>query len=312
MPSSYDDIRANVDASGSDSRVEVNQRALIDKILARYASAGAVYRELLQNSNDAEASSAEIHFTTAAGSASESSSSGNIIRQVMYRNDGIPFRPQDWDRLKKIAEGNPDVSKVGAFGVGAYTMFSICEEPLVISGQEALAFVWRGDALWCKTAQNKRPSSKWTEFVLPSRDPYPLPDLVEFGEFLCASLTFTSSLRYVRVLVDDKEKMAIVKTLVQEPRPVSTPKTTAASGAASWLWRTNDAVTTTPKGTFTLARADKSIMESIHRITVTLDDGSMSSLDARYISATAKTKIVADMARRYVACELISLRLEKV
>ena len=38
---------------GSDARVEVNQRALIDKILARYASNNAVYRELLQNSNDA-------------------------------------------------------------------------------------------------------------------------------------------------------------------------------------------------------------------------------------------------------------------
>lgn len=29
-------------------------------------------------------------------------------------NDGIPFRPQDWQRLKKIAEGNPDEEKIGA------------------------------------------------------------------------------------------------------------------------------------------------------------------------------------------------------
>lgn len=60
----YSSVRANVDDSGFSARVEVNQRALIDKILARYASAGAVYRELLQNSNDAEATNAEIHFTT--------------------------------------------------------------------------------------------------------------------------------------------------------------------------------------------------------------------------------------------------------
>jgi hypothetical protein len=36
----------------------------------------------------------------------------------MYRyvvtNDGIPFRQQDWQRLKKIAEGNPDEEKIGA------------------------------------------------------------------------------------------------------------------------------------------------------------------------------------------------------
>lgn len=51
----YNSIRALTDASSEISRVEVNQRALIDKILARYATASAVYRELLQNSNDASA-----------------------------------------------------------------------------------------------------------------------------------------------------------------------------------------------------------------------------------------------------------------
>ena len=61
----YSNIKNAVDESiGGEERVEVNQRALIDKILARYASAGAVYRELLQNSNDAEATVAEIYFTT--------------------------------------------------------------------------------------------------------------------------------------------------------------------------------------------------------------------------------------------------------
>jgi hypothetical protein len=28
-----------------------------------------------------------------------------IVTQVLYRN-GMPFRPQDWSQLKKIAEGN--------------------------------------------------------------------------------------------------------------------------------------------------------------------------------------------------------------
>jgi hypothetical protein len=72
----YSSVRANVDDSGIDSRVEVNQRALIDKILARYASAGAVYRELLQNSNDAEATNAEIHFTT-------TGDSSQTVKQVL-------------------------------------------------------------------------------------------------------------------------------------------------------------------------------------------------------------------------------------
>lgn len=32
---------------------------------------------------------------------------------MIYRNNGMPFRTQDWDRLRKIAEGNPDETKVG-------------------------------------------------------------------------------------------------------------------------------------------------------------------------------------------------------
>jgi len=40
------------------------------------------------------------------------------IHQYVVENDGIPFRDQDWSRLRKIAEGNPDDDKIGAFGVG--------------------------------------------------------------------------------------------------------------------------------------------------------------------------------------------------
>jgi hypothetical protein len=65
--SNYAHALANLkDTSAEEERVEVNQRALIDKILARYAAANAVYRELIQNSNDAEATAAEIYFTTSA------------------------------------------------------------------------------------------------------------------------------------------------------------------------------------------------------------------------------------------------------
>ena len=203
----YNNLKHAVDEStGGEERVEVNQRALIDKILARYASAGAVYRELLQNSNDAEATVAEIYFTTTRNEnirsvpktdggttkvqsatpqqAMDAENKGNnftstvgkeVVTNVTYRNNGLPFRPQDWSRLKKIAEGNPDESKIGAFGVGAYTMFSICEEPMVLSGTQALTFFWKGDALWTKTittTQRPKKDEAWTSFVLPSRDPY--------------------------------------------------------------------------------------------------------------------------------------------
>lgn len=283
----YDTVRASVDKSGGEERVEVNQRALIDKILARYASAGAVYRELLQNSNDANATVAEIHFTTE----EDPLANKNIVTSVQYKNNGMPFRPQDWARLKKIAEGNPDESKIGAFGVGAYTMFSICEEPIVLSGSQALAFVWKGDALWTKTIDTNKneQDKKWTSFILPARDPYPLPKLEEFGEFLCAALTFTRSLAEIRVFVNDKKRMTIVKTQIQEPTTVQIQQN------SSW-WKSDGAITASPNGLFSLKDQD-SLMESFYHVQVTLDDDT-AAVTARYLSATAKTNIPINMVKR--------------
>jgi hypothetical protein len=298
----YDTVRATVDKSGGEERVEVNQRALIDKILARYASAGAVYRELLQNSNDADATVAELYYTTASSASTGSDetttnasssplTSKKIVTSVQYRNNGLPFRPQDWARLKKIAEGNPDESKIGAFGVGAYTMFSICEEPMVLSGNQALAFVWKGDSLWTKTVDNDNGNKHkgWTSFILPSRDPYPLPNLQEFGEFLCASLTFTKSLREIRLFVNDKQRMTITKTQIQEPTVVQIQK------SSSW-WKSDGAVTASPSGLFSLVD-ENALLESFYHVQVTLD-GETAAVTARYLSAVAKTKVPAQMSKR--------------
>lgn len=61
---------------------------------------------------------------------------------MVVTNNGQPFSGNDWSRLKRIAEGNPDETKIGAFGVGFYSVFAECEEPLVKSGNEAMAFYW--------------------------------------------------------------------------------------------------------------------------------------------------------------------------
>ncbi|KAH8801384.1 hypothetical protein F5884DRAFT_654561, partial [Xylogone sp. PMI_703] len=53
------------------------------------------------------------------------------------------FTETDWKRLKRIAEENPDETKIGAFGVGFSSIFADCEEPLIISGTEAMDFYWK-------------------------------------------------------------------------------------------------------------------------------------------------------------------------
>jgi len=34
-------------------------------------------------------------------------------RRMLVKNDGHAFREEDWQRLKRIAEGNPDETKIG-------------------------------------------------------------------------------------------------------------------------------------------------------------------------------------------------------
>ena len=47
--------RALLEDARAEEAITVNQRALIDKILARYAAEFTVFRELLQNADDAGA-----------------------------------------------------------------------------------------------------------------------------------------------------------------------------------------------------------------------------------------------------------------
>lgn len=74
----------------------------------------------MQNSDDAGAKKAEIRFNTRSyldKSPNDSQTSfpsvklpdltKELLHQWEFRNDGIPFREEDWSRLKKIAEGNP-------------------------------------------------------------------------------------------------------------------------------------------------------------------------------------------------------------
>ena len=126
--------------SGNEDAVTTNQRALIDKVLARYSAEFTVFRELLQNADDAGATHCQLKFESMAGSSSKAATTVPDLKATLkswtFKNDGKVFGKDDWDRLRRIAEGNPDPDRIGAFGVGFYSLFSICEEPVVSSGEE--------------------------------------------------------------------------------------------------------------------------------------------------------------------------------
>ncbi|KAH7337817.1 hypothetical protein B0J17DRAFT_664321 [Rhizoctonia solani] len=239
---------------GRDETVEVNQRALIDKVLARYSGEFTVFRELLQNADDARATAAEIRFDTkqylgqqelggqAGQVATDDVSAGPgppikpklpdlkkaNVDQWTFRNNGMPFRNEDWNRLKKIAEGNPDEQKIGAFGVGFYSLFSVTEEPFVKSGTEWMGFYWRngGDQLFARRGELPADSnnSDWTSFEMPLREPAPLPGLpVDIARFLATSLTFMTHLRSVSLFFDGR-CLAKVEKEVGSPRKLAIPR----------------------------------------------------------------------------------------
>ena len=162
--SKSDVLRQKALQSGFETRVEVNQRMLIDKMLARYSSDFVVCRELIQNADDAQASSFAFEITCQQESISE-------IRAI---NNGLVFTEVDWKRVAAIAEGNTNVESVGQFGVGFFSVFSFSEEPIIASGEEYMAFVWRDDNS-LTTYRHKLPldqQSKSTSIILKMRTNY--------------------------------------------------------------------------------------------------------------------------------------------
>ncbi|KAK2811758.1 hypothetical protein FQN50_001796 [Emmonsiellopsis sp. PD_5] len=201
----FNALKARTLGSGNDEEaVTVNTRALIDKVLARYSGEWTVLRELLQNAADASASNVVIKFETIPSTtvpapidtdptaAIKHVIAHHTLKRLVLTNNGVPFSGNDWSRLKRIAEGNPDETKIGAFGVGFYSVFSDCEEPFVSSGSEALAFYWKGNALFTRRLQlGEADSSPNTSFVLDYRNTTsPVPALMPLCQFLASSLTF--------------------------------------------------------------------------------------------------------------------------
>ncbi|KAG9240265.1 hypothetical protein BJ878DRAFT_527121 [Calycina marina] len=218
-------LRATAMKDGDDEEaVTVNTRALIDKVLARYSGEWTTLRELLQNAADAQATKVIIKFETLPSAAVPVPSTTNssdalkhvllhhTLRRLLVTNNGQAFGVNDWNRLKRIAEGNPDETKIGAFGVGFYSVFADCEEPFVSSGNEAMAFYWKANSLFTRKLQIPTgQGSPDTSFVLDYRNTStPMPNLLSISQFLATSLTFVA-LQHIELWVDDWKIVTLQK-----------------------------------------------------------------------------------------------------
>ncbi|EPB82838.1 hypothetical protein HMPREF1544_10405 [Mucor circinelloides 1006PhL] len=236
-------LRSTVmDTGGVEEKVEVNQRHLIDKILARYSAEYVLYRELMQNADDASSTSISIHFHSTSPDHSKPPNLLAKCDKIIFKNNGMAFRPEDWQRLKRIAEGNPDEQKIGAFGVGFYSLFSVCENPFVFSGSQCMAFYFKGDQLFAKRADvPEKDIDPWTSFLMDLREPMEMPDFDHFSRFLTTSMGFTANLKQVAVYFDDHPIFKITKREA-EPRSMTID--------------TRKMMLTTPQRMFTITGAD--------------------------------------------------------
>ncbi|CAK4029887.1 Hypothetical predicted protein [Lecanosticta acicola] len=220
--------------------VTVNTRALIDKVLARYSGEWTTLRELVQNAADAQATTVKIRFETIPSptvplpQTQEPSEHlkhtllHHTLKTLIVSNDGELFQETDWQRLKRIAEGNPDETKIGAFGVGFYSVFADCESPFVSSGNQTMAFYWKKDSLFTRRGK-LQDATPGTTFMLDYRNQStPVPQLLSLCQFLATSLTFVG-LQNIELWLDDWNILTLTKKMapgasVKIPNDVN-PKT---------------------------------------------------------------------------------------
>ncbi|KAI7277986.1 hypothetical protein KC345_g6242 [Hortaea werneckii] len=237
MASSFARMRDQTMSSQEEEEaVTVNTRALIDKVLARYSGEWTTLRELIQNAADAQAGKVSIRFETLPSASvplPQSQDPSDHLRHVLLHhtlktllvtNDGEVFGANDWQRLKRIAEGNPDETKIGAFGVGFYSVFADCETPFVSSGNQTMAFYWKKDSLF--TRRGKLPDDQataGTTFLLDYRSQTtPVPPLLSLCQFLATSLTFVG-LECIELHLDDWNILTLNKKMAPGAN-VSIPK----------------------------------------------------------------------------------------
>ena len=243
VPLSSDQLWLTVINEGMEDRVEVNQRMLIDKMLARYSSDFVICRELIQNSDDAQATSFTLQIiccpptiTTMTNSEESNECDNFVISEIRAINNGYVFSDDDWKRAITIAEGNTNVNAIGQFGVGFFSVFAYSERPMIQSGKHCLAFVWQNNGKSLTTFRKELPidqQSSSTSIILPMKDKYilqtkpiksseivPMLDLIQLKAYFTKVLSFTKYINELIIQMNDTIVFHVTKTRKSSP---STP-----------------------------------------------------------------------------------------
>jgi len=199
-------LKASIRSATQARHVTVNQRKLIDTMLARYAGDYATFRELIQNADDAESKTVVISLSCSTRKGKGPPAAGGRLRvrvdSIEVANDGKVFREEDWTRVQRISEGNPNEQCVGMFGVGFYSVFSFVDEPMICSGGKCMLFSWSGNQLtyhYSDDLHTKGERAQKTVFYFAPLKEAIVLDLEKLREFLKSSLSFTKHIKKIVV-----------------------------------------------------------------------------------------------------------------
>lgn len=225
-------LATNGDATGRLARgkVNVNDRALVDKVLARYPKEFTVFRELIQNADDAHAESVEIEFQTKEylvtdkGTARVNDLNTIQLARWVMRNDGDAFTTKDWERITNIADGNPDERKIGAFGVGFFSVFSVTDCPIIISGGIRTRMFYENNELLVESGSYAT-ARDWTTFEMDLKPEVDLtiPKPFDLSRFISTAVTFLVNVNNVTVLFNGSVLSKITKSR-GEPTQIEIPQ----------------------------------------------------------------------------------------
>ncbi|CAF1595404.1 unnamed protein product [Rotaria magnacalcarata] len=229
-----DKLRSKALKNGQPTSTSINIRRLIDRILTHYSSDFVVFRELIQNADDAGATSfhLEIKCDTSPASSAEMNFNNRTITEIRAINNGHVFSTADWQRVATIADGNIDPESVGQFGVGFFSVFSYTEEPIIVSGKEYMIFIWQ-DNKFLQTLHHKllvEQQTNTTSIILKMRDKYilriesildnsritnedvPTINLTQLKAYFAKALSFTRNMMTLDIKVNQLLVFQMSKT----------------------------------------------------------------------------------------------------